>query len=72
MLRPSKPVVMIVKYHKEQKNEWKSTKSKRIAQVSFQVRIDASYGSTRADSETGEIEKHNNWCQFESVGDDRS
>ena len=42
------------------KNEWKSTKAKGIAQVSFQVRIDTSYGSTRAESETGEIQKHNN------------
>ena len=57
---PRKPVVMIVNYRKEHKNEWKSTKAKRIAQVSFQVRIDASYGSTRAESETGEIQKHNN------------
>ena len=39
------------------KNEWKSTKAKGIAQVSFQVKIDASYGSTRAESETREIQK---------------
>ena len=38
------------------KNEWKSAKAKRIAQVLFQVKIDASYGSTRAESETGEIQ----------------
>ena len=38
------------------KNEWKSTKAKRIAQVSFQAKIDASYGSTRAESETREIQ----------------
>ena len=36
------------------KNEWKSTKAKRISQVLFQVRIDASNGSTRARSETRE------------------
>ena len=39
------------------KNEWKSTKANGIAQVSFQAKIDASYGSTRAESETGEIQK---------------
>ena len=38
------------------KNKWKSTKAKRIAQVSFQAKIDASYRSTRAGSETGEIQ----------------
>ena len=48
---------MIVNYRKERKNEWKSTKAKRIAQVSFQAKIDASCGSTRAESETGEIKK---------------
>ena len=37
------------------KNEWKSTKAKRIAQVSFQVKIDASHRSTRARSEAREI-----------------
>ena len=42
------------------KNEWKPTKVKRIAQVSFQAKIDASYRSTRAKSETREIQKHNN------------
>ena len=42
------------------KNKWKSTKAKRIAQVSFQAKIDASYGSTRVESETGENSKHNN------------
>ena len=42
------------------KNKWKSTKAKGIAQVSFQAKIDASYGSTRAESKTGEIQKHNN------------
>ena len=45
---------------KRTKNEWKSRKAKGIAQVSFQARIDASYGSTRAESKTGEIQKHNN------------
>ena len=38
------------------KNERKSTKAKRIAQVLFQAKIDASYGSTRAESETREIQ----------------
>ena len=38
------------------KNEWKPTKAKRINQVSFQAKIDASYRSTRAESETGEIQ----------------
>ena len=42
------------------KNEWKSTKAKRIAQVSFQAKIDASHRSTRARSEAREIQKHNN------------
>ena len=42
------------------KNEWKSTKAKGIAQVLFQAKIDASYESTRAESETREIQKHNN------------
>ena len=56
MLQPSKPVVMIVKLPQRTKNEWKSTKAKRIAQVSFQAKIDTSYGSTRAESETEEIQ----------------
>ena len=38
------------------KNKWKSTKAKRIAQVSFQAKIDTSYRSTRAESKTGEIQ----------------
>ena len=38
------------------KNEWKSTKAKRIAQVSFQAKIDASNRSTTAGSETREIQ----------------
>ena len=38
------------------KNEWKSTVAKRIAQVLFQAKIDASNGSTRARSETREIQ----------------
>ena len=60
MLRPSKPVVTIIKYRKEMKNKWKSTKAKGIAQVLFQVKIGTSYGSTRAESKTREIQKHNN------------
>ena len=40
----------------EKKNEWKSTKAKRIAQVSFQAKIDTSNGSTTARSETREIQ----------------
>ena len=52
---------MIINYHNEQKkNQWKSTKAKRIAQVSFQAKIDASHRSTRARSEAREIQKHNN------------
>ena len=38
------------------KNERKSTKAKRIAQVSFQAKIDASHGSTRARSEAREVQ----------------
>ena len=38
------------------KNEWKSTKAKRIAQVLFQAKIDASHGSTRARSEAREVQ----------------
>ena len=38
------------------KNEWKSTKAKRIAQVSFQAKIHASHGSTRVRSEAREIQ----------------
>ena len=38
------------------KNEWKSTKAKRITQVSFQAKIDTSDGSTRARSEAREIQ----------------
>ena len=41
-------------------NKWKPTKAKRIAQVSFQVKINTSHGSTRARSEAREIQKHNN------------
>ena len=56
MLRPSKPVVTIVKLLHRKDNEWKSTKAKRIAQVSFQAKIDASHGSTTAENETREIQ----------------
>ena len=38
------------------KNKWKSTKAKRIAQVSFKVKIDVSNGPTTARSETREIQ----------------
>ena len=37
-------------------NEWKSTKAKGIAQVSFQAKIDASHRSTTAENETREIQ----------------
>ena len=37
-------------------NEWKPTKAKRIAQVLFQAKIDASYRSTTAEDETREIQ----------------
>ena len=37
-------------------NKWKPTKTKRIAQVSFQVKIDASYRSTTVGNETREIQ----------------
>ena len=40
----------------KKKNKWKSTKAKRIAQVSFQAKIDASHGSTRARSEAREVQ----------------
>ena len=56
MLRPKKPVVMIVKLPQRMKNEWKQTKAKRIAQVSFQVKIDTNNGSTTARSETREVQ----------------
>ena len=38
------------------KNEWKATKARIIAQVSFQAKIDASNGSTTERSETREIQ----------------
>ena len=56
MLRPSKPVVMIIKLPQRTENEWKSTKAKRITQVLFQAKIDASHESTKAENETGEIQ----------------
>ena len=56
MLRPKKPVVTIVKLPCRTKNEWKSIKAKRIAQVLFQAKIDTSNGSTRARSESREIQ----------------
>ena len=59
MLRPKKPVVMIIKLPQRMKNEWKPTKAKRIAQVSFQVKIDGSKGSRTARSETREIQNNN-------------
>ena len=55
-MRPKKPVVTIVKLPQRMINEWKPTKAKRIAQVLFQVKIDASNGSTTARSETKEIQ----------------
>ena len=51
---------MIVNYRNEKKqnkkNRWKSTKAKRIAQVSFQAKIDASHGSTRARNKAREVQ----------------
>ena len=47
---------MIVNYRDERKNRWKITKAKRIAQVSFQVKVDASNVSTTARSESREIQ----------------
>ena len=41
---------------KTKKNEWNSTKAKRIAQVSFQAKIDASHRSTRARNEAREVQ----------------
>ena len=38
----------IVKLPHRTENEWKPTEAKRIAQVSFQAKIDASHGSTIA------------------------
>ena len=55
-LRPSKLVVTIEKLPHRTDNEWKPTKAKRIAEVSFQVKIDASYRSTTAENETREIQ----------------
>ena len=48
MLRPRKTVVKIVNYRNERENRWKITKTKRIAQVSFQAKIDAGSESTTA------------------------
>ena len=56
MLRPRKSVVTIVNYRNEWKNRWKITKAKRIAQVSFQAKIDASNKSTTARSKSREIQ----------------
>ena len=55
-LQSSKLVVTIVKLPHRMDNEWKPTKTKRIAQVSFQAKIDASYRSTTAENETREIQ----------------
>ena len=44
------------KIPRQTKKEWKSTKAKRIAQVSFQVKIDTSHGSTKARSKAREIQ----------------
>ena len=55
-LRPSKLVITIVKLPHRTDNEWKPTKAKRIAQVSFQAKIDLSYRSTMAENETREIQ----------------
>ena len=58
--QPKKPVVMIINCHnkkKQKKNEWKSTKAKRIAQVSSQAEIGASSGPTTARSEPREIQR---------------
>ena len=46
---------MIIKLPLRTENEWKSTKTKRIPQVLFQAKIDASHGSTTAEKETREI-----------------
>ena len=56
MLRPSKPVITIVKLPHKTDNEVEISKAKRIAQVSFQAKIDASHGSTTAENETREIQ----------------
>ena len=56
MLRTSKLVVTIVKLPHRMDNEWKPTKTKRIAQVLFQAKIDASYKSTMVENETREIQ----------------
>ena len=56
MLRPRKSVVMIVNYRNKLENRLKITKAKRIAQVSFQAKIDASNESTTARSESREIQ----------------
>ena len=47
---------MIVKLPHRTDNEWKSTKAKGIAQVSFQAKIDTSYRSTTAENKTREIQ----------------
>ena len=56
MLRPRESIVTIVNYHNEWKNRWKITKAKRIAQVSFQAKIDASNESMTARSKSREIQ----------------
>ena len=56
MLRSSKLVVTIIKLPHRTDNEWKPTKAKRIAQVSFQAKIDTSYMSTTVENETREIQ----------------
>ena len=47
---------MIVNYCNERKTGGKITKAKRIAQVSFQTKIDTSNESTTARSESREIQ----------------
>ena len=55
MLRPRKPVITIVKLP-HRMDEWEINKTKGIAQVSFQAKIDASHGSTTAENKTREIQ----------------
>ena len=56
MLQPSKPVVAIVKLPQRTKNRGNQQKLKELLKFSFQAKIDVSYGSTRAENKTREIQ----------------
>ena len=56
MFQPRKSVVTILNYRKERKEWVKNNKTKRIAQVLFQARIDTSNRSTTVRSKSREIQ----------------